>query len=566
MSRPLAGTAAVARRELRAYFATPWPYLVAAAFLFLTGVVFYVVADGAREASLRFWFPNLAFVLTVTTPIVTSRLLAEEWRSRHLDVLLSRAVGPGAVLTGKWLAATTFVVILLVPTLVYVCFLAAWGTPDYPPIIAAYVGAVLLVAMFCAVGTLTSALTPTAVAAGLGSLALLVAAQLASSVDALEGISFQSHLDAFSRGAPALEDLVYFVSATAAALVVATASQITRRQTMSRARSLVIPAVALAAAVALNWVPVPAQARVDVTSTGRFTLSEASQDVLENVDTTVRVTVFEPSGTAEARDAEVLLRQFRRQNRRVEFRVLDFSTAVGEALRLGAADDGDVVVEALDRREVFSPLTEQAVTSAIQRLVRAAPQHVCALGGHGERELDDVSPGGYDLARRTMQANGIEAMRLDLTVAEAVPAECTILVLPGPTANLLEREVDLIGDFLAAQGRMLITTEPGGPDLNAITEPWGLRILPGVVIDPERGAAGDSTTLLVNRFPSTSPVVEEVSGVQMVGAAGLTEIDAGDRGLTVTEVAESSDSSWLETDETEDAYEPDRGDRGGPVL
>src|SRR5207247_1387693 len=91
---PLRGTLLVARRELRAYLVAPWAYGVAVVFLVLTGTIFFVVADGSREASLRFWFPNLAFVLIVTAPIVTSRLIAEEWRSRHLDILLARPITP----------------------------------------------------------------------------------------------------------------------------------------------------------------------------------------------------------------------------------------------------------------------------------------------------------------------------------------------------------------------------------------------------------------------------------------------------------------------------------------
>ena len=58
---PLRGGLRVARRELRAYLVVPWTYGVAVAFLLLTGVLFFRIADGSKEASLRFWFPNLAF-------------------------------------------------------------------------------------------------------------------------------------------------------------------------------------------------------------------------------------------------------------------------------------------------------------------------------------------------------------------------------------------------------------------------------------------------------------------------------------------------------------------------
>src|SRR5581483_8946959 len=301
----LRGTLRIARRELRAYLVAPWAYGMATIFLVLTGTIFFVVADGSREASLRFWFPNLAFVLIVTAPIVTSRLVAEEWRSRHLDILLARPISPVALVVGKWLAAVAFFVLLLVPTLVYSAFLAAWGSPDWPPLIASYVGALLLVGFFCAIGTMASALTPTAVAAGLGAFAVLVVAQLANNVPAFHGLSFQPHLESFARGAPGVEDAVYFVTAVAAPLVVAAAWQIVRRRGATAAkggklRAAAVPAATLAAALLVNLVPVPATARVDFTASHRFTLSKQSKTVLGNVKQKAVVTAFAPENTPQA--------------------------------------------------------------------------------------------------------------------------------------------------------------------------------------------------------------------------------------------------------------------------
>ena len=571
--KPLRGSLRIARRELRAYLVAPWAYGVAAAFLVLTGTIFFVVADGSREASLRFWFPNLAFVLIVTAPIVTSRLVAEEWRSRHLDILLARPIGPAALVVGKWLAAVGFFVLLLVPTLVYCVFLATWGSPDWPPIVASYIGALLLVALFAAVGTMTSALTPTAVAAGLGAFALLVVAQLASNVPAFHGMSFQPHLESFARGAPGVEDAVYFVTATVAALVVAAAWQAVRRRGASplrggRLRAAAAPAAVLAALVALNLVPIPATARVDFTSSGRFTLSKASKDVLRNVKQKAVVTAFAPEGTAQARDAEVLLAQFRRASSNIHTRVLDFAKAQGEALRLDAQDDGEVAVEIGNRKEVVAPLTEELVTSALQRLSRPKPQTLCALAGNGERELDSDLPQGLERARETVERNGIGTRRLDLTVATAIPAECTILALAAPTAALLPGEIQLINTYMANNGRMLVLSEPGGPNLDPITTRWGLRLLPGVVFDPERALAGDPTSLLVNDFPTGSPVSKGVDGAAVVTAGGITTAASEDTGLSVSRVMESSPQSWLEMHPaaTPATYEPDKGDRGGPVV
>ncbi|MDQ1516368.1 MAG: gliding motility-associatede transport system auxiliary component [Actinomycetota bacterium] len=570
---PLRGALRIARRELRAYLVAPWAYGVAVIFLVLTGTIFFVVADGSREASLRFWFPNLAFVLIVTAPIVTSRLVAEEWRSRHLDILLARPISPAALVVGKWLAAVGFFALLLAPTLVYAVFLAIWGTPDWPPIVASYVGALLLVALFAAVGTMSSALTPTAVAAGLGGFAVLVVAQLANNVPAVHGMSFQPHLESFARGAPGLEDAVYFVTATLAPLIVAAAWQTVRRRGATplrggRLRAAALPATVLAATLALNLVPVPASARVDFTASGRFTLSKPSKEVLHNVKQRATITAFAPEGTAQARDAEVLLAQFRRANANIHTRVLDFAKAQGEALRLDAQDDGEVAVEIGERKEVVAPLLEQTVTSALQRLARPKPQTLCGLAGDGERELDSELPQGLQLARLAAERNGVATRRLDLTVATQVPADCTILALVAPTAALLPNEIQLLNNYMAADGKMLILSEPGGPNLDAITTRWGLRFLPGVVFDPERAAAGDPTSLLVNDFPTESPVSKGVDGAALVTAGGITTSASADTGLTVSRVMQSSAHSWLELNPaaTPPTYEADKGDRAGPVV
>jgi ABC-type transport system involved in multi-copper enzyme maturation permease subunit len=570
---PLKGTLRIARRELRAYLVAPWAYGVAVTFLVLTGTIFFVVADGSREASLRFWFPNLAFVLIVTVPIVTSRLVAEEWRSRHLDILLARPIAPAALVVGKWLAAVGFFVLLLAATLIYAVFLAKWGDPDWLPIVASYLGALLVVGVFCAVGTMTSAVTPTAVAAGLGAFAILVVGQLANNVPAFRGVSFQPYLESFARGAPGVEDAIYFASAMAAPLVVAAAWQTIRRRGASplrggKARAAALPAIVLAATLALNLIPIPATARVDLTASGRYTLSSESKTVLSNVKQKTVVTAFAPENSPQARDAEVLLAQFRRANPNIRTRVLDFAKAQGEALRLGAQDDGEVVVEIGERKEVVAPVIEQTISSALIRLVRRAPQTLCGLEGNGERRLDSEATQGLQLARLTAERNGIASRGLDLTVAGAIPADCTILVMAAPTVPLLANEIELINDWMAKDGKMLLLSEPGGPNLDAITTRWGLRLLPGVVFDPPRALAGDPTSLLVNDFPTESPVAADVPRAGFVTSGGITTAASEDAGLSVAKVLQSSDQSWLELNPaaTPAAYEQDKGDRGGPVV
>ena len=127
--------------------------------------------------------------------------------------------------------------------------------------------------------------------------------------------------------------------------------------------------------------------------------------------------------------------------------------------------------------------------------------------------------------------------------------------------------MDLINDYMAANGRLLVLAEPGGPNLDAITTRWGLRLLTGIVFDPKRANAGDPTDLLVDDFPSESPVSKQVAGAELVTAGGITTAASEDAGLSVAQVMVTSEEAWLELNPavTPPKFEPDKGDRAGPV-
>jgi hypothetical protein len=555
----------VARREYRAYLGSPWCYGIAVAFLALTGITFFVVTDAAREASLRLWFPNLAFVSTVTMPVVTSRTMAEEKRMRHLDVLLARPVAAAALVVGKWLGVLLLFLTFLAPSAVYLGFLAAWGRPDWPPIVTSYVGAVAIAALFAALGTLTSVLTTTPILAGLASFAVLIGLQLGGSTPGIESISYVEHLDAFARGAPRLTDVVYFVSAIAVCLGFATLWQQVRR-TAVRLSKLVAPMTGLAVLASANWAVIPLDRVFDVTATGRFTLSRASREALANHPGPVTITAFEPTNSPLAKDDAVLFSQLRSIKHNLHYRVLDLDREQGEALRLGVDNYGQAAVEAQSRREVVSPITELSVVSALERLARRRPQTMCALSGHGERSLEDRAPAGYSTALEAIGINGASAKEIDLTVNQGIPAECTILALFDPKTALRGPEVEAVRGFLDRDGKMLVTAEPNGPDLASLTTPFGLRLLPGLVFDPARSVAGDPTALLVNNFPAVSPLTREVAGLAVPTAGGVTTAASPDRGLIVSPVMASSSSSWLSLEPATRRNDAGKGDRGGPVV
>jgi ABC-type transport system involved in cytochrome c biogenesis permease component len=561
----MTGTGRVSWREYRTYLTSPWVYGVATAFLLLTGLTFFVTADGTREATLRWWFPNLAFVLLVTLPVISSRTLAEERRTGHLDLLYAHPVDPAAVVVGKWAAVCGLFVTLLVPTLVYVGFLARWGHPDWPPLLTSYAGALFCILLFAAVGTLGSALTPTAVAAGLASFAVLVLLQMADSTTFARPLSFQAHLENFARGAPELSDFVYFVSGTFLCLVLAVFAQEAHR-VITRLGGLVVPAALVAASVAVNFAVLPVNSAFDLTATGRYSLSGASRDVLRHLSTAVTITVFEGQNSGEAKDQRALLERYRREQPKIRYRMRDVERDRTEATELGVTDNGQAVVEVGARREVVDPAIELYLTGALQRLSRPHPQTLCSLTGHGERSLDEGGPAGFQTARIVLEANGFATRTIDLTASALIPPDCTVLGLLGPRVRLRQPEIDAVRAYLDHDGRLLVLWEPDGPDLDPLTSDFGLRLLPGIVVDPDRGVAGDPRAVLVNDFPTESPVAKNVPSAFVVTSGGVTTAASAQQGLSVAKVLQSSRASWLELNPAVAKYQPELGDRGGPVV
>jgi ABC-2 type transport system permease protein len=228
----------IAQREVGAYFVSPIAYVVTAAFLFVMGILFERILFYSREATLRYLFQNLGFLLTFVAPLLSMRLLAEEQRSGTLELLLTSPVRDWEVVVGKFLAALALFSVMLALTLLYPLILLAFGNPDMGPILSGYLGVVLMGSSMLAIGVFTSSLSQNQIVAGvLGIVILLVLSLLEPLAQAfgppvsefLLNLSLGRHFPDFAKGVIDSQDVVYYLSVTVAGLFLATRSLEARR-------------------------------------------------------------------------------------------------------------------------------------------------------------------------------------------------------------------------------------------------------------------------------------------------------------------------------------------------
>jgi ABC-2 type transport system permease protein len=223
----MSGVAAVFKRELASYFATPIAYVFIVIFLIVIGwfTFFFGGFYEAGQADLGaffYWHPWL-YLLLVSA--LSMRLWAEERKSGSIELLMTLPLETWQAVAGKYLAAWAFTAIAVALTFPIWITVNYLGEPDNGVIFAAYLGSILMAGGFMAIGACLSATTKNQVIAFILTVVtcfvLLIPGvstvqQILSGiapqwlVDGLVSIGPQAHFDYISKGVIDLRDIIYF--------------------------------------------------------------------------------------------------------------------------------------------------------------------------------------------------------------------------------------------------------------------------------------------------------------------------------------------------------------------
>lgn len=208
-------------KEFNAYFISPVAYIVISIYLTLTGWFFFSTFFLYNQAELRSFFNLLPFISAFIVPAVTMRLFSEEFNSGSFELLMTLPVSGRDVILGKFLAATAFTSVMLVPTLFYVVSASFFGDLDWGPAAGGYLGAVLLNAAFVSIGVLASSLTRNQIISFISAMAVCVSLTLLDKMlfflpeKALGFFQFlgaDAHFQSIARGIIDSRDILYFLS------------------------------------------------------------------------------------------------------------------------------------------------------------------------------------------------------------------------------------------------------------------------------------------------------------------------------------------------------------------
>jgi ABC-2 type transport system permease protein len=221
-------TSIIYQRELGGYLRSPLSWVVAAVILLGQGIFFQIFALRGEQLSaivLERFFLISSYAIGAAALVLSFRLIAEERQNHSMVLLNTSPVRDYEIVVGKFLAALTFLTIILVLSLYMPVLIKVNGKISWAQILVGYLGLFLFGAVTLAIGIFSSALTRHQFIALIVGIALLVILsniyQLATKLDPpvrtvveqvdLWWVRFQT---SFMRGMLNLKDVIFYVGVT----------------------------------------------------------------------------------------------------------------------------------------------------------------------------------------------------------------------------------------------------------------------------------------------------------------------------------------------------------------
>lgn len=228
----------IAKKEFISYFHSPIAYVIGVVIFLVLGIFFWYLLNWAIRyqsfipeiSSVLDWLIFPLFFLAI--PVLTMHSIADENKTGTLELLLTAPVKDWELIVGKWLGTYLFFLSIIALTWVYALILNLIVDPgiDQLLLISNYIGLSFLTAALVAIGILISTLFKNQIAALITSLGVFIILWILSSLaqattgfsaDLLNYLSITNHYyETFRAGIVDLQDVIYYISLTFAALFI----------------------------------------------------------------------------------------------------------------------------------------------------------------------------------------------------------------------------------------------------------------------------------------------------------------------------------------------------------
>ena len=337
--------------------------------------------------------------------------------------------------------------------------------------------------------------------------------------------------------------------------------------------------------VALAYMSLRYPVRFDLSTAGRFSLSQPTVTMLKRLDKPVHIVFFHDPMMRETVELYELMA---RQTRQVSLEFYDPMVNPAQARMLGVNFAGTAVMRSEGRRLDVHGSSETDIANGILRVSQGATQRICFLDGHGEPdpfslESHDHLEGaighthglgaryvlherhGMAKARNALETMNYTVQKVVLMQRTNVLATCGVLVVAGPKIPLLPPEIRAVSDYLEGGGHALFMLDPFvTTGLEPLLRRYGVVVDDDIVIDEASHFWADVSAPAVSDY-NRHQITRELPLTFFPGARSLSPTAERVPGTSVVPLVNSSPNSWGQTNKDRVAFVKGR-DVAGPMT
>lgn len=362
------------------------------------------------------------------------------------------------------------------------------------------------------------------------------------------------------------------------------------RQGRYGANVIVMTAAFFIIAILINFLLFLNNNRFDVTATRILTLSQQSEQILDNLDGPIKATAFfiptlASEGSIRTQAAD-LLNEFKRQgggNFTYEFIDPELQKSVADFYNV--TQFPIIVFEDTveGRQQQVNSFTEQEFATGILVATGINQKRIYYLTGHNESAVTrdqftgETTNEGLDFALQGIQNDNYQVFPLNLRQEANVPEDTAVLIISGPETDLDSNEFIAITNYIKGGGRVLAMMDPGTPpSFVALFMQWGVIVGGDNVADDFSNVSDEPLTPMVqasnNQYFSSAasglPITDQLDSTFFPEAAAVQPMllpEDQPPFVRFVPLASTSPLSWVESD-TEDVTFTPGEDAFGPYF
>ena len=326
----------------------------------------------------------------------------------------------------------------------------------------------------------------------------------------------------------------------------------------------VLAVVVLVAVILLNLVvrAFPTKyTELDISTSGLFTLSETSKNLLHELQTDVTAYYLATSGEEDSNITR-LLDRYADESAHFTWEQRDPVLYPTFAEKYEGASTGCVVLTTADKYDVVSyqdmyPMdleayyyygtqqysfdAENCLTVALTNVTRTTGYKLYELTGHGETALES------DFTD-TLNNAGVTLEELNLTTAGSIPEDANDLLINAPLADVTADEAAMLTSYVENGGKLFVVTDftVDTPNLDTVLAACGMTRQEGLLVETnaDNYPYGYPQTYLMPNIQSSEIMAGMTSGMRVYTPIAQGIVQSEDSEFVLTTLLSTSDAAY----------------------